>query len=65
MPPAATWRWPASCRACRPTAVFVASDVVAIGAMRGLREAGLRVPADVSIVGFDDIPRWPSTSIRR
>lgn len=40
----------------RPTAVFVASDVVAIGALRGLREAGLRIPADVSVVGFDDIP---------
>lgn len=40
----------------RPTAVFVASDVVAIGAMRGLRKAGLRIPADVSVVGFDDIP---------
>jgi DNA-binding LacI/PurR family transcriptional regulator len=39
-----------------PTAVFVASDVVAIGALRGLREAGLQVPGDVSVVGFDDIP---------
>lgn len=39
-----------------PTAVFVASDVVAIGALRGLRDAGLRVPRDVSVVGFDDIP---------
>ena len=39
----------------RPTAVFVASDVVAIGAIRALREAGLRVPTDVSVVGFDDI----------
>ncbi len=38
------------------TAVFVASDMVAFGALRALREAGRRVPADVSIVGFDDIP---------
>ncbi len=37
-------------------AVFVASDVVALGAIGALREAGLRVPDDVSIVGFDDIP---------
>jgi DNA-binding LacI/PurR family transcriptional regulator len=39
-----------------PSAVFVASDVVAIGAIRGLRDAGLRIPADVSIASFDDIP---------
>lgn len=39
-----------------PTAVFVASDVVAVGALGGLRDAGLRVPTDVSVVGFDDIP---------
>ena len=38
------------------TAVFVASDVVAFGALRALREAQRRVPADVSVVGFDDIP---------
>jgi DNA-binding LacI/PurR family transcriptional regulator len=38
------------------TAVFVASDIVAFGALRALREAGLRVPADISVVGFDDIP---------
>jgi DNA-binding LacI/PurR family transcriptional regulator len=40
----------------QPSAVFVASDVVAIGALRGLRDAGLRIPTDVSVVGFDDIP---------
>ncbi|HLX35238.1 MAG TPA: LacI family DNA-binding transcriptional regulator [Candidatus Limnocylindrales bacterium] len=38
------------------TAVFVASDVVAFGAIAAIREAGLRVPTDVSVVGFDDIP---------
>jgi DNA-binding LacI/PurR family transcriptional regulator/spermidine/putrescine-binding protein len=38
------------------TAVFVASDVVAFGAIAAIREAGLRVPDDVSVVGFDDIP---------
>jgi LacI family transcriptional regulator len=37
-------------------AVFVASDVVALGAIGALREAGRKVPDDVSIVGFDDIP---------
>jgi LacI family transcriptional regulator len=37
------------------TALFAFNDVSAIGAMRALREAGLRVPEDVSVVGFDDI----------
>ena len=40
----------------RVTAVFVASDIVAFGALRALREAGRSVPTDVSVVGFDDIP---------
>jgi len=39
-----------------PEAIFVASDVVAIGAIAGLREAGLSVPGDISVVGFDAIP---------
>lgn len=38
------------------TAVFAASDVVAFGAIAAIREAGRRVPADISVVGFDDIP---------
>jgi DNA-binding LacI/PurR family transcriptional regulator len=37
------------------TALFTFNDVSAIGAIRALREAGLRVPQDVSIVGFDDV----------
>ena len=37
-------------------AAFVASDVVALGAIGALREAGRQVPDDISIVGFDDIP---------
>ena len=39
----------------RPTAVLAMSDAMAIGAMRAARGLGLRVPADLSIVGFDDI----------
>ncbi len=38
------------------TALFAFNDISAIGAIRALREAGLRVPQDVSVVGFDDIP---------
>ena len=37
-------------------AVFAGTDLIAIGAMRALRDAGLRVPGDVSVVGFDDMP---------
>lgn len=51
------------------TAVFVASDNVAMGSKAALRGAGLRIPDDISIIGFDDIP-WaqysdpPLTTIR-
>jgi len=38
-----------------PSAVFVASDVVALGAMAAVRERGMRIPQDVALVGFDDI----------
>jgi LacI family transcriptional regulator len=38
------------------TAIFSFNDISAIGAIRAIREAGLRVPEDVSIIGFDDIP---------
>lgn len=37
-------------------AIFAASDLIAIGAMRALGEAGLTIPGDVAIIGFDDIP---------
>ncbi|HWS26150.1 MAG TPA: LacI family DNA-binding transcriptional regulator [Xanthomonadales bacterium] len=43
-------------RGPRIDAVFAASDLMAIGAMRALEEAGLKVPRDVAVVGFDDIP---------
>ena len=53
-----------------PTAVFVGSDQMAIGACRALTEAGLTVPNDMSIIGFDDIEAAafatpPLTTIRQ
>jgi DNA-binding LacI/PurR family transcriptional regulator len=45
------------------TAVFAANDLMAIGLMHGFRDAGIEVPREVSVVGFDDIPVaahvWP------
>lgn len=40
----------------RPTAIFAANDSMALGALRAAREAGLRIPEDVAVAGFDDIP---------
>ena len=53
----------------RPTAIFAASDVVAIGVMSALQAAGLSIPDDVAVVGFDDIflaahTQPPLTTIR-
>ena len=39
----------------RPTAVFCGNDVIALGALNACHRLGLRVPDDVSVVGFDDI----------
>jgi LacI family transcriptional regulator len=40
---------------CRPTAVFAANDLIAIGLLQGLTAYGLHIPQDVAIVGYDDI----------
>ncbi|AYY14032.1 LacI family transcriptional regulator [Actinobacteria bacterium YIM 96077] len=54
----------------RPTAIAASSDQMAVGAYEAVRVQGLRVPDDVSIVGFDDLPevRWaspPLTTVRQ
>ena len=43
-------------RSPRPTAVFALNNFVTIGALQALHERGVRVPEDVSLVGFDDLP---------
>ena len=53
-----------------PDAVFAASDMMAIGALKAIRAAGLDVPNDIGLVGFDDIPlaalvQPPLTTIRQ
>jgi len=52
-----------------PTAIFCSNDLIAMGAMSALEEAGVKVPEDVSVVGFDDIffarlCRPPLTTVR-
>ena len=53
-----------------PTAVFAGSDLQALGVLRAARERGLRVPEDLSVVGYDDLPvaAWigpPLTTVRQ
>jgi LacI family transcriptional regulator len=54
----------------KPDAVFAASDVMAFGGMRAIREAGLRIPEEIALVGFDDLPQAsrsepPLTTVRQ
>lgn len=53
-----------------PRALFCANDLMALGAIAALRDAGLRVPEDVAVVGFDDLPEAeasvpPLTTVRQ
>ena len=45
----------------RPTAIFAGNDMIALGALRAIREAGLRCPEDVSVMGFDNLDLAEST----
>jgi LacI family transcriptional regulator len=48
----------------KPDAVFAASDIMAIGAMCAVSEAGLSIPADIALVGFDDLPLAARTNFQ-
>lgn len=57
-------------RTPRPTAIVASNDVMAFGVMEAARDHGLRIPEDISIIGFDDIPQAasvhpPLTTIRQ
>jgi LacI family transcriptional regulator len=47
----------------RPTAIFCANDLLALGMMRGLMARGIRIPDDVSLIGYDDIEFAPSAAV--
>jgi LacI family transcriptional regulator len=54
----------------RPTAIFASNDTMALGVFEAARRRGLRIPEDLSVVGFDDLPeaRWsppPLTTVRQ
>jgi DNA-binding LacI/PurR family transcriptional regulator len=46
----------------RPTAVFARNDFTAVGALNAIKRAGLRIPEDIAVVGYDDIPLATHTS---
>lgn len=75
VPPVVRGDWTAASGFAAPvpvdaTAVFVASDQMALGLVRAVTESGRRVPEDVAVVGFDDVPdaaqyRPPLTTVRQ
>ncbi len=69
-PPAAHALIPPTLPPAFPTAFLCTNDLIAFGAMTALRDAGVRVPEDVSLIGFDDVPvasqmSVPLTTIRQ
>jgi DNA-binding LacI/PurR family transcriptional regulator len=46
----------------RPTAVFARNDFTALGALNAIKRAGLRIPEDIAVIGYDDIPLAAHTS---
>jgi LacI family transcriptional regulator len=46
----------------RPTAIMACNDMIALGALRAIREEGLRCPEDISLVGFDGLDMTEMTS---
>jgi DNA-binding LacI/PurR family transcriptional regulator len=68
--PSAGYRFGSTCNLADLTAVFVANDQMALGLMHALSERGHSVPADISVVGFDDVPEAehlapPLTTVRQ
>jgi len=63
-------RWLRTSRSRAPTAVVLGNDIMAVGFMRTLQAAGVEIPKDLSVVGFDDTPAasmyWPGlTTVRQ
>jgi LacI family transcriptional regulator len=46
----------------RPTAIFAGNDMIALGSLLAIREAGLRCPKDISLMGFDDLDLGETTN---
>ena len=46
--------------ATRPDAIFTGNNLISLGALEAIRKAGLRIPEDMGLIGFDDMPFSPS-----